>query len=62
MASDWHADFGDRNQEIAIVGLGLDEDALRAALDRCLLTEDELSQPQSWSSFPHPFAWSEISV
>jgi G3E family GTPase len=62
MASDWHADFGDRNQEIAIVGLGLDEDALRAALDRCLLTEDELSQPQTWSSFPHPFAWPEISA
>ena len=54
----WHPSFGDRMQELAIVALG-EESALQAHLTRCLLTEDELSQPERWGSWHHPFSWPE---
>ena len=37
----WHPHFGDRRQEIAFVGAGLDADEISAGLDACLLTEEE---------------------
>ena len=59
LKSIWHPAFGDRHQELAMVGVGVDEDALRAALDQCLLTEDELANSGEWSRMPHPFDWPE---
>ena len=53
----WHEAYGDRRQEIVIIGVGMDEDALRAAFDACLLTDAELSEPEQWAGMPHPFAW-----
>jgi hypothetical protein len=37
----------------------MDEDALRARLDACLLTDEEMAQgPAAWLRFPDPFpAW-----
>jgi G3E family GTPase len=35
-------EFGDRRQEIVFIGLGLDEEKIRSALDACLLTEKEM--------------------
>jgi G3E family GTPase len=55
----WHPDFADRKQEIAFVGVSMDVDALRTALDACLLTDDELAAPDQWSRLPHPFSWPE---
>jgi G3E family GTPase len=55
----WHPVFGDRVQEIAIVGIHLDEAELRSRLQSCLLTDDEHSTPELWSSWPNPFAWPE---
>ena len=37
----WHPHFGDRRQEIAFVGVDLDPEAICAALDACLLSEEE---------------------
>ena len=58
----WHPDFGDRHQEIVVIGLGLDEPTLRRQLDACLLTEDELATPDNWSALPHPFPWPQASA
>jgi G3E family GTPase len=48
--------WGDRRQEIVVIGIGMDEGQVRAGFDDCLLTEDEMALgPEGWSSFPDPF-------
>lgn len=53
----WHPAYGDRRQEIVIIGVDLDEAALRAGFDGCLLTDDELETPETWGVLEHPFPW-----
>lgn len=57
--TDWDGQFGDRRQELAIIGIDLDEAALRARLDACLLNDTEFRQGvDSWRQLPDPFpAW-----
>ncbi len=55
----WDPTYGDRRQEIVLIGVGLDEAALRRAFDACLLSEDELEHPDRWVDLPHPFPWPE---
>jgi G3E family GTPase len=52
----WHPNFGDRRQQIVIIGQRMDEAALRASLDTCLLTDAELAQDKAaWRKYPDPF-------
>lgn len=52
----WQNPWGDRRQEIVLIGQGLDRDALEAMLDEALLTDDEFRRgPSSWSQLPDPF-------
>lgn len=55
----WDPVYGDRRQEIVIIGIDLDRAALEARLDACLLTADELAHGWvAWQSLPDPFpAW-----
>jgi G3E family GTPase len=52
----WHERFGDRCQQLVFIGIGLDEAALRARLDACLL-DAELARAASsaWSELANPF-------
>ncbi len=52
----WDEVWGDRRQELILIGQDLDASATRKALDECLLTESEMqSGPSSWSQLEDPF-------
>jgi len=49
--------YGDRRQEIVLIGIGMDKVGLTEMLDRALLTEAEYAEgPESWAKLPDPFA------
>ncbi|MEW6343893.1 MAG: zinc metallochaperone GTPase ZigA [Pseudomonadota bacterium] len=58
--SHWDERFGDRKQELVLIGTGMDEVTLRASFNACLLNDDELAQPEvAWRKFCDPFPdWS----
>jgi G3E family GTPase len=53
------APWGDRRQELVFIGTDLDEAALVAQLDACLLSAAEMAAgPDAWAALPDPFpAW-----
>jgi G3E family GTPase len=57
----WQEPWGDRRQEIVLIGVGMDEEATRAAFDACVLTEAEMKGgPKAWGRLPDPFPpWRE---
>ncbi|MFO0690094.1 MAG: GTP-binding protein [Myxococcota bacterium] len=52
----WHPRFGDRRQELVLVGLDLDREAICASLDACLVDEVELE------SRPDASAWNDLRL
>lgn len=53
----WKGDNGDCRQEIVLIGRNMDPESLTAMLDKCLLTEDEITTDEKkWSHlFQDPF-------
>ncbi|WP_369977534.1 GTP-binding protein [Xanthomonas bundabergensis] len=52
----WHPLWGDRRQELAVIGVDLDEARVRAELDACLLDDAELGRgPVAWQALADPF-------
>lgn len=51
--------WGDRRQELVLIGTSMDRSALVASLDACLLTDAEMKKgPRAWARLPDPFpAW-----
>lgn len=51
----WDKDVGDARQELVLIGMDMDEPALRASFDACLLTDDEMAQgPKGWMKLKNP--------
>jgi G3E family GTPase len=52
----WDPNVGDARQELVLIGIDMDEPALRRRLDACLLTDAEMAQgPQVWCGYADPF-------
>lgn len=57
----WDEVWGDRRQELLIIGQDLDADAAKTALNQCLLTDGEMSVgPHGWKKLTDPFGnWND---
>ena len=58
----WEEPWGDRRQEIVVIGQDMDPEVVTAKLDECLLTDDEMELgPEGWrTAFKDPFLeWRE---
>ncbi|MEM6828024.1 MAG: GTP-binding protein, partial [Pseudomonadota bacterium] len=57
----WDQTWGDRRQEMVFIGIGMDQDAISAALEECLVPETEY-QPEAWEGLHDPFpVWAEAT-
>jgi G3E family GTPase len=58
----WSPIWGDRRQEIALIGIGYDEEQVRDVLDQCVLSDQEMARgPAGWITFNDPFPRWKIS-
>ena len=57
--ADWHEIYGDRTQQLVWIGVGLDVDAVQAALTAALIDEaEEAAGLEAWAQFDDPLpAW-----
>ena len=57
----WVEPFGDMRQELVFIGQGLDQANMTAALDACLLSEEEILKGRAyWTTLNDPFpAWEQ---
>ncbi|WP_214540215.1 GTP-binding protein [Staphylococcus pseudintermedius] len=53
--ADWDPEYGDRHTQLVIIGIDLDEAAITAELDECLLNSQEIDA--DWSQFSEPYGW-----
>ncbi|WP_422508664.1 GTP-binding protein [Stenotrophomonas sp. GZD-301] len=52
----WHPWWGDRRQELAVIGVAMDAVAVRTELDACLLNDEEMrAGPLLWQVLPDAF-------
>ncbi|WP_186066779.1 zinc metallochaperone GTPase ZigA [Burkholderia gladioli] len=53
----WDERVGDARQELVLIGMDMDEASMRARLDACLLSDEEMScGPAVWTTWPSPFS------
>lgn len=56
LKASWEEPWGDRRQEIVLIGTKMDEISIRASLDKCLLTDSEYKKgPEGWLQMDDPF-------
>lgn len=60
--SRWAEPFGDRQQELVLIGMDMDSQALTAGFDACLLSDAELAAGmEAWQALDDPFPRWEVS-
>ncbi|MEO0971887.1 MAG: zinc metallochaperone GTPase ZigA [Pseudomonadota bacterium] len=58
----WHPRFGDRSQLLVFIGQKMDEAAIRAGLDACLLDQRlAAAESATWAALPNPFPELKVS-
>ena len=51
----WTDPYGDRRQELVLIGTDIDKEGLSKSLKACLLTDKEYQQgPDQWKTHPDP--------
>ncbi len=59
----WDGEMGDCRQELVFIGQQVDETRVRAELDACLLSDDEMAAGAGvWATYPDPFPAWEMST
>ncbi|KKW76967.1 zinc metallochaperone GTPase ZigA [Acinetobacter modestus] len=60
----WDDLTGDARQEIVLIGIDMDQTALTAQFDACLLTDDEMALgAKEWELFDNPFTgWADMII
>ncbi|ROR24393.1 G3E family GTPase [Comamonas sp. BIGb0124] len=60
----WADGVGDARQELVLIGMDMDEAALRERFDACLLSDEEMARgPSGWRAWPNPFPdWPEAAA
>ena len=60
--ANWVEPFGDMRQELVFIGQGLDESAIKKALDECLVSEDDMLKGEEFcTNLDDPFPpWQEV--
>jgi G3E family GTPase len=54
--ADWDPVYGDRKQELVLIGIDMDRAWLEASLDKCLLSDQEMEAgPLAWAQMPEYF-------
>ncbi len=55
--------YGDRHQQLVLIGQGLDQQRIENILDRCLVTDLEfVLGPNAWADFEDPFPPIELEI
>jgi len=55
--STFEGEYGDRRQELVVIGIEMDEAGVGRTLDECLLTDDEMARGWAkWRRYEDPFA------
>lgn len=51
----WHAEWGDRQTELVMIGIEMERAQIEEELDQCLLNDEEMQA--DWARFDNPLPW-----
>eukprot|EP00761_Pharyngomonas_kirbyi_P009389 gb/GECH01009405.1/.p1 GENE.gb/GECH01009405.1/~~gb/GECH01009405.1/.p1 ORF type:complete len:712 (+),score=163.50 gb/GECH01009405.1/:1-2136(+) len=61
--ADFKEPYGDRRQEIVIIGVNMNKEKVVEILDSCLLTDEEMDEgPEAWNEYEDPFEFGKFAT